>query len=193
MKTGCSWLRRFPLLADLSLMRPSGAYPASRRSHSEPLCRVPYGNTWPWVQRLRQQTVITVITAHRTQRTHGCGYAFSFLFLFLLLLPTPLLQFLWVTSTSRAPAPSSGSGGRLPCTALSWCRPTWAAGPWTNTTPSTCAAVRAASLCRKCLSLNSRSLIFATFYFSHLFNVLCRFSGCCCFFYILFEITDQRR
>lgn len=70
MKTGCSWLRRFPLLADLSLMRPSGAFPASRRSRSEPLCRVPYANTWPWVQRLRQQTVMTVITAHSTQRTH---------------------------------------------------------------------------------------------------------------------------
>lgn len=59
--------------------------------------------------------------------------------------PTPLLQFLWVTSMSRAPAPSSGSGGRLRCTALSWCRPTWAAGPWTNTTPSTYAAVRVKS------------------------------------------------
>lgn len=191
MKTGCSWLWRFRLLADLSLMRPSGAFPASRRSRTEPLCRVPYANTWPWVQRLRQQTVMTVITAHSTQSTHVSVMLLVFFFLFLLLLPTPLLQFLWVTSTSRAPAPSSGSGGRLPCTALSWCRPTWAAGPWTNTTPSTCAAVRATSLCRKCLSLNSLSLIFATFYFSHL--ILCGFLGCWVFFYILFEITDQRR
>lgn len=124
---------------------------------------------------------MTVITAHSTQHTHVSVMLLVFFSLFLLLLPTPLLQFLWVTSTSRAPAPSSGSGGRLPCTALSWCRPTWAAGPWTNTTPSTCAAVRAASLCRKCLSLNSLSLIFATFYFSHLF--LCVFLGCWVFFF----------
>lgn len=54
---------------------------ASRCSRSEPLCRVPYGNTWPWVQRLRQQTVITVITAHRTQRTHvWVCFLFSFPF-----------------------------------------------------------------------------------------------------------------
>lgn len=81
--------------------------------------------------------LITVITA---QAAHSYAGMLGFFF-------RPLFQFLWVTSTSHAPAPSSGSGGRLRCTALSWCRRTWAAGPWTNTTPSTSAAVRAASLC----------------------------------------------
>lgn len=93
--------------------------------------------------------LIAVISARSPQSAHVRVCSFP---PFLLRPPNPPLQFLWATSTSRAPAPSSGSGGRLRCTALSWCRRTWAAGPWTNTTPSTFAAVRGACLRVKCFS-----------------------------------------